>query len=358
MWTKILKIDSRDPDRKKVRIAADVIREGGLVVFPTETVYGIGGDAFNATSAEMIYRVKGRPSDNPLMVHVSDMEMAESVGIFPRRYLKAVKSLWPGPIAFVVKARESVPKEVVSGLGTVAVRMPDHKVALSLIRESGTPIAAPSANPSRLPSSTKASHAAGYFEGRVDVIIDSGPSRNGIESTILDLGSFTVLRPGAFPVERIADAFGRKPKVTRAARGLAGSKGATAPGMKYRHYSPKTPLFLYTGRPSGIGRAVGKADNYAFIGSREACGALKGARVLDLGERDDLQEIARNLFDRLIEVDELGIDFAIIESFPERGIGLGIMNRLRKASNRRSFSTKAQLKGLISRYAKEDSRAP
>ncbi len=356
MRTKILKMDPGRPDKKKIRIAAASIRGGGLVIFPTETVYGIGGDAFNRRAVKRIYRVKGRPSGNPLMVHVSGMEMALRVGAFPKGYLKIVDSLWPGPIAFVVPARRGVPKEVVSGLGTVAIRMPDHKVALELIRESRTPIAAPSANPSKMPSSTKASHATGYFDGKVDVIIDSGSSRKGIESTILDLRTFTVLRPGAFPAEKIAEAFGRKPKITKAARGLATSKVASAPGMRYRHYSPKTPLFLYTGRPSAIRKAVSGMDNYAFIGSRESCRALGrgGVTVLDLGSRKSIAKVASNLFDSLIKVDGFEVDFAIVESFPEGGIGMGVMNRLRKAANHRYFSTRGQLKALISKYAKDD----
>jgi L-threonylcarbamoyladenylate synthase len=351
MKTRILKIDRHNPDKGKMRAAASVIRRGGIVVFPTETVYGIGTNALSAEAARKIYKVKGRPSDNPLIVHASDMKMASKIGIFPKRYYKIVESLWPGPITFVVKARKTVPLEVTGGLKTVALRIPEHRVALELIRESGVPIAAPSANISKKPSATNAGHAMAYFSGKVDVIIDSGAASIGIESTILNLGTFTILRPGAFPAERIAAAFGRKPIIGVAASGIADADRASAPGMKYRHYSPDTPLFLYTGAPSGLaGSMAGIKGSIAFIGSDESCRILRGrCRTIRLGSRKRPGEIARNLFDGLIKLDAVGARFAVIESFSEKGIGLGIMNRIRKAANHTQFSTAAQLKKLAAR---------
>lgn len=344
MTTRLLRIDESRIDAAKIRIAARIIRRGGLVVFPTETVYGIGADAYNAAACRRIYEVKGRPLDNPLMLHVCDMDMASMVGVFPRRYIKAIERVWPGPIAFVVKARKGL------GRKEVSVRMPSNRVALALIRESGTPIAAPSANTSKKPSSTSAEHALMYFRGRVDAIIDSGRCERGIESTILDLRTFSLLRPGAFPVEEIERVFGRKPRIGKASMGLKESASAAAPGMKYRHYSPDTPVFLYSGSAAGLLRILPRGPRIAFIGSSESCRLVKGrcAVLVDLGSRKDLGAIAHNLFDGLIRLDSTGADYAVAERFSERGVGLGIMNRLRKASNHRQFSTQAQLESLAS----------
>lgn len=337
MRTKLLRVDASNPDRRVIAKAASVIRNGGIVVFPTETVYGIGADAYNRKAVERIYKIKSRPKDNPAMIHVSDMKMAMQIGNFPRKYVNTVEKLWPGPIAFVVNARKGLQRKEVS------MRMPEHKVALALIKESGTPIAAPSANTSKRPSSTTASHALAYFDGKVDVVIDSGPSDKGIESTILDLRSFTIQRPGSFPVEEIAKAFGRKPRITSVARGLTVAKHAVAPGTKYKHYAPATPLFLYTGNADSLVRILGNVSDFAFIGSKETCNAIKGKgrTVMALGSRKDIDGIARNLFDALIRLDLTKARFAIAESFPESGMGLGLMNRLRKASSHRYFSSKA-----------------
>jgi L-threonylcarbamoyladenylate synthase len=346
MITKFVKIDRKRPDERKIRLAARIIRRGGIVIFPTETVYGIGADAFNKRATAKIYKLKGRPSDNPLMIHVSDMRMASRIGVIPKRYYKAVEKAWPGPIAFVVDAKKTMP-----GRTELAMRMPSHRVALELIKASRTPIAAPSANISKKPSATNARHVLRHFDGKVDMIIDSGPSDKGIESTIIDLRTFKLLRPGAFPVERIERIFGRKPIVTDQARGIREAKKAISPGMKYRHYSPSTPLFMYTGRIKSLSTiAHDYKKRIVFIGSREACNMMtsKGIRVIDIGKRSDIDEIARNLFDALIKLDEMGADFAIIESFNEKGIGLGVMNRIRKASNNKKFSSKKQLHGFIS----------
>lgn len=343
MKTKFLKVNPKRPEKGKIRIAARVIKRGGLVIFPTETVYGIGADALNQKASMKIFKVKGRPSDNPLMIHVSDMEMAERIGIFPKKYYGTIKRLWPGPIAFVVKARSLMKRK------ELAIRMPDNKIAIELIKESGTPIAAPSANISRRPSSTSASHAAKYFDGKVDVIIDGGPTEKGIESTILDLWTFRLLRPGAFTVERITKEFGRKPIVTEAARGTRETKVAISPGMKYRHYSPETLLFLYAGNSEDLPLlTAGIKKRFAFIGSHESCRIMHGrCRVIDLGSAKNPDLIARNLFDALIRLDEKPYDFAIVENFSEKGIGLGIMNRIRKASNHKTFKNRSELNRLI-----------
>ncbi|MDE1860621.1 MAG: threonylcarbamoyl-AMP synthase [Candidatus Micrarchaeota archaeon] len=344
MRTKLLKINPGRPERKRILIAAEVIKRGGLVVFPTETVYGIGADALNEKAVKKIYKVKGRPSDNPLMIHVSDMEMASRLGVFPERYRKIVRKLWPGPISFVVKARD------LRGRKELAIRMPDNKVALALIKASGTPIAAPSANISKKPSSTTAAHAMKYFDGKVDIVLDAGPAKNGIESTILDLRTFALLRPGAFSAEKITSAFGRRPKITVIARGTRTAPTAISPGMKYRHYSPDTPLFLFTGKIDKLHEITnGIKQRFAFIGSDGSCKIMNGCAesVIRLGKASRKEEIAHNLFSALIALDSKGLDFAIIEGFEEEGVGLAIMNRIRKACSNKYFSDAKGLRMLL-----------
>ncbi len=340
MKTKVIKVDAAKPDRRKIEIAAKVIKSGGVVVFPTETVYGIGADAYNANALRRVYRIKGRPLDNPSMIHVSSMRMASRLGFFPKRYRSVIGRIWPGPIAFVVNAKKGLNREEVS------MRMPAHKVALALIEASGVPIAAPSANISKRPSSTTAKHALRYFDGKVDVILDAGSSNRGIESTILDLRTFRIQRPGSYPIEDITRAFGKRPIITRVARGLTEAKRAVAPGMKYKHYAPLTPLFLYTGKTGRLDRVARVRGNFAFIGSDESCRVFGNRKHIRLGKRNDLDSVAKNLFDALIRLDEIRVDYAIAESFPERGIGLGIMNRLRKAASHRYFSSAKGLEKL------------
>ncbi len=347
--TLILRMSEAKPDQKAIRKAAKIIRGGGIVIFPTETVYGIGANAFDEKACKKIYELKGRPSDNPMIVHVSNLTMAKDISDMPDQYAKPMGRVWPGPLTIVVPAKDSLSKVVTGGLDTVAIRVPANNVALELIRESGVPIAAPSANISTKPSSTKAEHAIKYFDGKVDAIIASDPSRDGIESTILDLRTFRLLRPGAFPAERIAREFRRKPIVSDATRGFRYAKKATAPGMKYKHYSPSTPMFLYTGNPRHLPSILDGIDlNCVFMGFDQSCRAVKGkCPTVSLGPKGDLASVAHNLFDALIDIDALGADFGIIENFSEKGIGLGVMNRIRKASANRSFSDRKGLDELI-----------
>ncbi len=288
MHALILKMKPGKPEKRKIGLAAGAIRRGGLVVFPTETVYGIGANALDGNACRKIYAAKGRPSDNPLIVHVSDIGMAEGIADIPSRYRKAIRKIWPAPITFILKAKKALPKVVTSGLDTVAVRMPEDRIALSLIKESGVPIAAPSANISKKPSSTSGRHAIDSFKDSVDVIIDAGRSKYGMESTILDLRSFTLLRPGAFTVEEIEKAFGKEPKVPEEAYGTREARKAISPGMKYRHYSPDTPLFLFKGNPVALAKILsGWKGRFAFIGSRETAAALTGTskKNIILGRR-------------------------------------------------------------------------
>lgn len=342
--TEIIKINATEPEKEMVSSAAMHIKSGGLVVFPTETVYGIGANAFDANACSKIFKVKGRPADNPLIVHVSSFEMAEEIGIIPKDYAIAIKKVWPSPITFIVKTRKDFPKEVTTGLDTVAIRMPAHPVALGLIKASGVPIAAPSANPSKKPTATNASQAIKYFDGKVDCIIDSDRSFFGVESTIINLDGFTMLRPGPFTLEEIEKVFGKKIKVDKVAKGVINAEHAISPGTKYQHYAPDTPLYLSEGTVDSL---VGKLDNiddmpaFAFIGSNESCKHMSGefgCSTIALGSGSNMYEIAKNLYDGIILLDSLKVSIGIIESFDEKGIGLAIMNRIRKAASHRTFN--------------------
>lgn len=350
MNAKILKIKRSNPDLSKIRIAANAIRKGNLVVFPTETVYGIGADATNAKACKKIFKAKNRPSDNPLIVHVSDIKMAEEIAHIPKEYRKIIEKIWPAPITFIMKAKKILPSVVTSGLNTVAVRMPEDKIAISLISESGTPIAAPSANISKRPSSTSGKHAITYFKKSVDVILDAGPSKFGIESTVLDLLTFTLLRPGAFTLDEITKAFGKKPKLLEESEEISKIKKPISPGMKYKHYSPETRVLLFEGDAKRLPDILIKyKKRFVFIGSKETASMLSGIskKNIILGRKNDRKSIARNLFKSLINLDSLGAEFCITESFSERDYGLAIMNRLRKASGHKYFRTAEELKNYI-----------
>ncbi len=341
--TEIIKINATSPEEAKISKAAKYIKEGGIVIFPTETVYGIGADALNGDACAKIFKAKERPADNPLIVHVSSFEMAEEIGVFPKEYAAAIKKIWPSPITFIVKTRKELPKEVTAGLKTVSIRMPAHPVALDLIKKAGVPIAAPSANPSKKPTATNANQAIKYFDGKVDCIIDSGHTFFGVESTIIDLERFAILRPGPFTVEEIEKAFGKKIKVDEITRGEVTVENTISPGTKYQHYAPETPLFLFNGAVKGLIEDLDNIDEqqeFCFIGSNQSCKEMSkavGCSTIELGNKKNLYEIAKNLFDGLIMLDSLKVKFGIIESFDEAGIGLAIMNRIRKATSHKEF---------------------
>ena len=350
MKTLVFKTNPKRPSAKTIEAATEAILDGKLVVFPTETVYGIGANAFDDRACREIYRVKGRASDNPLIVHVYSIEDALRFGRFKREYADALGRIWPGPLTVIVDGKGTLPETVTAGLDSVAIRCPKGKVIRSIIKRAGVPIAAPSANISTKPSSTKGEHAIGYFKGKVSVIIDGGEADYGIESTILDLRSFRILRPGAFTPEQIERAFGRKPVLGRLAEGTASASRMISPGTKYRHYAPNTPLFVYTGDNRAIRdmiRPFGRSA--AFIGTDESCSMLKGTGVkcIPLGPSKSLRIRVHRLFDKLIELDSVGVDFAIIEQFPADGLGYAAMNRLRKASDHKSFSNPEELRNLV-----------
>ena len=341
MQTEIVRIalDEIEAKREHLERAADIIKRGGLVVFPTETVYGLGGDATNPSAAENIYTAKGRPSDNPLIIHIAQPSDAEKYAYTTPLYYKLADLYMPGPLTVVLKAKDTVPSKTRGGLDTVAVRCPENPIARELIKLSGVPIAAPSANLSGSPSPTCARHVAEDMMGRVDMIIDGGSSDIGLESTIvkLDGDSFTLLRPGKITAEElsviaelsIADAVTDK---------LKEGERVLSPGMKYRHYAPTSPLILIDGEACDAIKYIGEHSDkrIAVLCYREQLELFRSgnlnADLYEFGSKDDESAQAHQLFTLLRDVDKGGYD-TIFAPLPEkRGLGLALYNRMIRAA--------------------------
>ncbi len=328
--------------------AVCVLRNGGLCVFPTETVYGLGGDALRASAAQDIYAAKGRPSDNPLIIHVAFPEDAEKYAYKTELYERLAERFMPGPLTVVMPVRETVPREVTAGLSTVAIRCPAHPVAHELLVRSGLPIAAPSANLSGSPSPTCGAHVIEDMQGRVDMILDGGDADYGVESTIVKLdgdGGMTLLRPGAVTLEelrtlsvpvRIADA------VTSA---LKPNEAVLSPGMKYKHYAPRTQTFLLSGdfdaRYTFLKKraAEAKIAVLAYEEEREALlSFLPCEQLILFGKEADRQIQAHRLFFLLREADKLACDEIYAPTPPTEGLGLALYNRMIRAAAHRIIS--------------------
>ncbi len=322
--------------------AGQIIRDGGLVAFPTETVYGLGGDALNPESSRKIYAAKGRPSDNPLIVHVADMDsVAAIVKEIPEAARKLADAFWPGPLTMIMNKSERVPYETTGGLDTVAIRMPNNKIALELIRQSGGYIAAPSANTSGRPSPTVARYCVEDLSGKIEMIIDGGQVGIGLESTIVDLTSDTpmILRPGYITREMLGDVLGSV-DIDRTIIDGNSKERPKAPGMKYRHYAPKGELTIVEGSQDAVvayinervadARAQGKRAG--VIGTDATRSLYRADVVKSVGNRQEEATIAHELFKVLREFDDEDMDVMYSESFDDSGIGQAIMNRLLKAA--------------------------
>lgn len=328
-----------------LRRAGEVIKRGGLVAFPTETVYGLGGDALNPQSARKIYAAKGRPSDNPLIVHVC--RFADLEGIvrrLPEAAVRLAEAFWPGPLTMILPKADRVPYETTGGLDTLAVRLPSHPVARKLIAYSGGYVAAPSANLSGKPSPTAAKYVAEDLAGRIEMIVDGGQVGIGLESTIVDLTAETpvILRPGYVTREMLEGVLG-KVDVDAAVIGTDGGQAPRAPGMKYRHYAPSGRLVIVEGAPGQVAdyiNARAAADQAAgektgVLATKELFGQYRADVLKCIGSREDEESIARNLFSALREFDEEKVTRIYSESFPAQGLGQAIMNRLLKAAGHR-----------------------
>ncbi len=365
MITRVKKIDPVHPEENIIKDAAAIIRDGGVVAFPTETVYGLGADALLPEGAKRIYEAKGRPSDNPLIIHIADMEALEHiVSAIPPQAQALADAFWPGPLTMILPKSEAVPFETTGGLDTVAVRMPSHPVAAALIRESGGYIAAPSANVSGRPSPTMAEHVLEDLDGRIPLILDGGTVGIGIESTIVDLSCLTLGKsPSAVPEEENRCTDNRIPQILRpgyitedmiaavigaveddpALTVVDDSAHPKAPGMKYRHYAPKAELILVKGdQPKVIERINSLAAENSRKGIRTGvlCTAETEPQydadvVKSIGSRDDEEIIAQHLYALLREFDESGVDQIYSECFSDLAIGKAVMNRLEKAAGHR-----------------------
>ncbi len=325
-----------------IRRAGEILLSGGLVAFPTETVYGLGGNALDAGAAAKIYEAKGRPSDNPLIVHIADWDAIGQIAVhLPRQAKQLSDAFWPGPLTMILQKSAAVPYETTGGLETVAVRMPDHAIAQALIRAGGGYVAAPSANTSGRPSPTSAQHVAEDLDGRIDMIIDGGEVQIGLESTIVDLTEEIpmILRPGFISREMLEQVIG----TVKTDRGLTAEDASVrpkAPGMKYRHYAPQAPLFIVEGTEQAVEEKINAlaSGEYAagrcagVIASDETAEMYAFGVVKSMGSRSDELEISRHLYAILREFDRLGVSVIYSESFQTPQMGPAIMNRLIKAA--------------------------
>ena len=345
METKIIKISEDDVSEDKFREAGQIIRDGGLVAFATETVYGLGADALNKEASAKIYAAKGRPSDNPLIVHIADVkaldELAKDVDEKTRMLAEA---FWPGPLTMIVNKSDIVPYSITGGLDTVAIRMPNHRVALGLIKASGRYIAAPSANTSGRPCTTKAEHVIEDLNGKIDMIIDSGAVKIGLESTIVDMTSKvpTILRPGYITREALSDVIGEVEVDKAITEGGMVSKDVVpkAPGMKYRHYAPKAALTIVEGEEEKVIKYIEekmaehkkRGEKAAVMATDESMDKYSCDNVFSVGRRKEQTSVATHLFAQLRDFDDLNMEYIYSESFSRENIGQAIMNRLMKAA--------------------------
>ena len=352
METKIVAIDKLDSPEcveEKLTCAGIVIRQGGLVAFPTETVYGLGGDALNPESAKKIYAAKGRPSDNPLIIHIADMtHLDRIVQEIPEKARRLAEAFWPGPLTMIFRKAAVVPHQTTGGLDTVAVRMPSHPLANLFIRKAGGYVAAPSANLSGKPSPTLAKYVIQDMDGRIEMIIDAEGVEIGLESTIVDVTCDipVILRPGAVTQQMVSSVAGET-DMDVTIYDSSSPQAPKAPGMKYRHYAPKGELVVVDGEPgkvvsyineqTALREAQGKRTG--IIGTRELLGQYHASSIKDAGCRDDLRAVAAQLYTFLREFDDEGIDYIYAESFAENcadtGFGQAVMNRLLKAAGHR-----------------------
>lgn len=342
METKVITIDHKNIDEVVLQEAGKIIREGGLVAFPTETVYGLGGDALNKESSKKIYEAKGRPSDNPLIIHICKMDdLSPIVEEIPEAVYRLAEAFWPGPLTIIMKKSDKVPKETTGGLETVAVRMPSHPVAAKFIEYAGGYVAAPSANVSGRPSPTRAKYVIEDMTGRIDMILDGDGIDIGLESTIVDMTGDVpmILRPGYITLDMLQKVLGEV-DTDKTILDINCKDAPKAPGMRYRHYAPKGQLTIVEGdvektidRINELTReAHKKGEKVGIIGTEETKNLYLGDSIKSVGKRRDEESIARTLYSILREFDDEDVTVIYSESFSECSMGQAIMNRLLKAA--------------------------
>jgi L-threonylcarbamoyladenylate synthase len=342
--TQYFKVDKHQPDKAILSQAARILVSGGLVAFPTETVYGLGANGLEAQAVAKIFQAKGRPSDNPLILHIAEAnEVLQLVQTIPANAWALMERYWPGPLTIVMERKSVVPDQVTGGLNTVAIRLPNSVIARELIRLTGLPIAAPSANLSGRPSPTTAQAVFADLAGRVDAVLDGGPCDIGVESTVVDCTTPvpTLLRPGGITLEMLMETLGEveiDPALEQA------QLVPKAPGMKYTHYAPAAPMTLLQGDGAAVAaaltekvlQAVGQGKRIGAVVSAETAALLPpGVQLAIYGHRGDAGEIAVNLYNALLSFDQNKVDVIYAEGISESGLGLAVMNRLRKAAGYR-----------------------
>lgn len=346
MNTKIIKLESLENNEEKLMEAAKILQEGGLVAFPTETVYGLGADGLNSEAAAKIYSAKGRPSDNPLILHIADMDMISKLAKnISEDAMKVMNVFWPGPLTVILNKTDIVPYGTTGGLDTVAIRMPSHPVARELIRIADVAVAAPSANTSGRPSPTTAQHVIQDLDGKIDMVVDGGKVGIGIESTIVDMTGENpmILRPGYITKPMLEEVVKKTVSIDPAILSKEGMDGVRpkAPGMKYKHYAPKGDLTIVSG--DNIKKVVGKIHELVeekqkegyrvgIIATDETVSQYGEGIVKSIGSREDEVSISVGLYSVLREFDDEGVDFIYSESFEQDDFGQAIMNRLLKAA--------------------------
>jgi L-threonylcarbamoyladenylate synthase len=342
--TKIVKINPNNIDYDIIKEAAQIINNGGTVVFPTETVYGIGADALNDEAVDKIFKAKGRPQDNPLIVHIANFsDLYDLASEVPEKAKVLADKYWPGPMTMILNKKGILSDKITAGLKTAAIRLPINEIALALIRESKKPIAAPSANTSGKPSPTEAGHVIDDLMGKVDMIIDGGSTYIGLESTVVDMTTEIpmILRPGGVTIEDIVKVLGKceyDPAIIKNDEKII----PKSPGQKYRHYSPKADVIMYKGSIENIVDNIVQdyekfeleGRNIGIMSTLQTEKYYTGKNTICVGDRNNLLTISSNLFRDLRKFDELGMDVILAESVDEKGLGKAIMNRLGKAAGK------------------------
>lgn len=342
--TQILEIKDLNTDKEKILTAAKMLKNGGTVVFPTETVYGLGANALDEQAVTKIFEAKGRPSDNPLIVHIYDIrQVKELAGQIPVNLHILAEEFWPGPLTLVMKKSDRIPQIVSAGLDTVGIRMPDNPIALALLKHANVPVAAPSANISGSPSPTSAGHVIMDLHGRIDTIIDGGNCRVGLESTVLDISGEipVILRPGAITLEQLKKVLGDVLVDKHVNMKVEERTGKPkSPGVKYKHYAPDAEGVVFEGPVERVVEEIkarmemlqGKGKKVGIMATEQTKRLYDKGVVLSSGDRNNPETIAANLFEVLRKFDEAGVDVILMEAVDIKGVGMAIMNRMIRAA--------------------------
>lgn len=349
MQTIIRMIENNENFTQIIKEGVKYLKNGGLVAFPTETVYGLGANALCENASKKIYYAKGRPSDNPLIVHVSkDYDLYKLVKDIPEKAKLLINAFWPGPLTIIFNKNNCISNTITGGLSTIAIRIPSHPIAYQLIEQSGLPIVAPSANLSGRPSPTQAQHVIDDLNGKIDMIIDGGNVKIGLESTVIDITSAEpiILRPGFITKEMIEQIIGDV-NVDKTLLNVNTSQIPKSPGMKYKHYAPKGELFIVKGQLDKVTYTINQLvmqkeqEGYkvGIIATKQSIDSYKRGIIKNIGNRNNQEEIAKHLFAILRELDQIGVDYIYVEAFNNKDFGQAIMNRLIKAAGYKVINT-------------------